>query len=466
MNRPKIHYSVKKNWLNDPNGLVYYNGEYHLFYQYNPNSDKWGPMHWGHAVSKDLIEWKDLPVALYPDKDGMCFSGCAVVDSENKSNFFDKKGLVAIYTTSDFTKNKDKGYQTQSIAYSEDGYKWTKYKGNPVIENPGIIDFRDPKVIRYENNNKWVLLLAVEDRIYFYDSFDLINWKFKSEFGKDKGIKGEEWECPELFKFKVDNKTKWVLKVSFQKDSIGGGSGEQYFVGDFDGVSFVATENSGEHEIVDYGRDFYASQSWENTEERKILLGWMNNSQYAQDIPSSGWRGMMSIPRKLGLKKIEEKYILIQNPVKELLDNCNIQKRKDNIQIKDKKILSTYDKAHLINFKFKKGMEFNITLRNNHNEKIKIIFRKKYIIINRENSGEVRFSDNFCNKYKIKPYNNLKIRDIKLLVDRYSLEIFINQGEIAITDLVFPKKIYNKMEIKNFSKKENLFLKELKIFEL
>lgn len=244
--RPQFHFTPPANWMNDPNGMVYHNGEYHLFYQHNPDSTVWGPMHWGHAVSKDMISWEHLPIALYPDSLGTIFSGSAVVDVNNTSGLGTKENpaMVAIYTyhNADAERAGRNDFQTQGIAFSLDnGRNWTKYKKNPVLPNPGIRDFRDPKVSWHEAGQKWIMTLAVADRISFYSSKNLKEWQHESDFGADIGAHGGVWECPDLFKMPVEgsNEEKWVLLVSINPGGPNGGSATQYFVGDFDGKKFV-----------------------------------------------------------------------------------------------------------------------------------------------------------------------------------------------------------------------------------
>ena len=238
--RPQIHFSPKEKWMNDPNGMVYHNGIYHLFYQYYPDSNVWGPMHWGHAVSTDMIRWKHQSIALYPDSLGYIFSGSAVVDVNNTSGFGvnGKPPFVAIFTHHD-PKGEASGrndYQNQSIAYSvDDGKTWIKYKNNPVVRNPGIKDFRDPKVMWFAKEKKWIMTLATLDRITFYSSNDLKNWSKESEFGKNAGAHGGVWECPDLFPLNYNGKKVWVLIVSINPGGPNGGSATQYFLGDFDG---------------------------------------------------------------------------------------------------------------------------------------------------------------------------------------------------------------------------------------
>ena len=242
--RPQFHFTPEKNWMNDPNGLVYYKGEYHLFYQYNPNGNSWGDMSWGHAVSKDLVHWEELPLALSHDDEEMVFSGSAVVDWNNTTGFGTKKNppMVAIYTSA----YKDGGKQAQSLAYSTDrGRTWTKYQGNPVIDI-GSNNFRDPKVQWYAPTKSWLMTvsLSAEHKVRFYSSKNLKDWKLQSEFGP-AGATGGVWECPDLFPLAVDgdkNNIKWVLVVNINPGGIAGGSAAQYFIGDFDGKKFTAED--------------------------------------------------------------------------------------------------------------------------------------------------------------------------------------------------------------------------------
>ena len=242
--RPQFHFSPQSGWMNDPNGMVYLDGEYHLFYQYFPDSTVWGPMHWGHAVSKDLMHWEHLPIGLYPDSLGWIFSGSAVYDEFNSSGF-GKDGnspLVAIYThhNAGIEQSGSNLFEYQSISYSLDkGRTWQSYKGNPVINNPGIRDFRDPKVIWHEHSGQWIMALSALDHLMFYGSKDLKNWELLSEFGKDIGSHDGVWECPDLFPLPDENgREHWVLIENMNPGNPNGGSGTQYFIGDFDGRTF------------------------------------------------------------------------------------------------------------------------------------------------------------------------------------------------------------------------------------
>ena len=259
--RPLLHFTPKANWMNDPNGMVYYKGTYHLFYQYYPDGNVWGPMHWGHATSTNLVKWKHQPVALYPDSLGMIFSGSAVVDKNNTSGFgtVAKPPLVAIFTQhNEAARLKGaKDFQNQSIAYSlDEGKTWIKYANNPVLRSPGLFDFRDPKVSWNTAANKWIMTLAVFDRVHFYSSPDLKNWTKESEFGENAEAHGGVWECPDLFPMKHEGKEIWVLLVSMNPGGPNSGSATQYFIGDFDGKTFHPY--STETKWIDYGPDNYA----------------------------------------------------------------------------------------------------------------------------------------------------------------------------------------------------------------
>ncbi len=265
--RPQIHFTPRANWMNDPNGMVFYDGEYHLFFQYFPNSTYWGPMHWGHAVSKDLIHWTRLPIALYPDSLGWIFSGSAVMDVNNASGLgsIDKPAMIALFTyhNSLLERNGSKSFQYQGIAYSLDkGRSWIKYKKNPVISNPGIRDFRDPKITWNSKTNKWNVVLGAGDRVRIYSSTNLLDWNYESEFGVRNGSHGGVWECPNLFPLKVElsKEVKWVLLVSINPGGPNGGSATQYFIGDFDGHQFKPIDTL--TRWIDYGKDNYAGVIW------------------------------------------------------------------------------------------------------------------------------------------------------------------------------------------------------------
>lgn len=306
--RPLLHFTPPKAWMNDPNGLVYFDGEYHLFYQYYPDGLEWGPMHWGHAVSVNLIDWQHLEIALFPDENGMCFSGSAIVDYNDTSGLFNgESGLLLFYTTHRVTgEGRDDYEQDQCIAFSRDrGRSWEKYAGNPIIPVPGFKDFRDPKVVWHQASQHWIMALACGQTIRFYRSENLLDWALCSEFGEHQGSHTEgPWECPDLFELPVEggSGSRWVLIVGVGAGEDSWGSFTQYFIGDFDGIHFHSENEPDKILLMDQSRDFYAAQSWSDApDNRRIAIAWINNWLYANNIPQNGWRGMMTVPREIRL---------------------------------------------------------------------------------------------------------------------------------------------------------------------
>lgn len=318
MARPAIHFTPGSGWLNDPNGLVYYAGEYHLFYQYVPNLGGAGAAKcWGHAVSGDLVTWEHLPVALVPDELGAIWSGSAVVDWHDSSGFFDGgSGLVAL-----FTHWRD-GVQAQSLAYSRDrGRTWTKYAGNPVIAAPELRVFRDPKVCWHAPTGQWVMVVTIGQSVRFYTSTDLREWRATGEFGAGHGSQAGVWECPDLFPLPIegaDGVERWVLLVSLNGPE---GSWMEYFVGDFDGATFTSADPAGTVLPFDWGRDYYAAISWSDVpleDGRRLTIGWMSNWRYAYAVPTTPWRGALTLPRALALRQTPDGPRIVQRPVAEL----------------------------------------------------------------------------------------------------------------------------------------------------
>jgi fructan beta-fructosidase len=343
--RPQFHFTPARNWINDPNGLVYVDGEYHLFYQYNPYGDQWGHMSWGHAVGTDLLHWQELPVAIPEDTKYMIFSGSVVVDRNNSSGFGVKgqAPLVAIYTGH---LQPDGGLQNQQLAYSNDrGRSWTKYAGNPVLDL-GLKNFRDPKVFWYEPGQKWVMAAVLSDRhqVTLYESRNLKQWTHLSDFGPAGAASGV-WECPDLFPLNVSGASagKWVLKVDVFEGHVAGGSGGQYFVGDFDGKTFRRDDRGNASDDsaaqwLDYGADFYAAASWSNlpaSDGRLLWIGWMNDHHYAQYTPTSPWRGSMTMVRELALRRAASGWIVAQSPAREVLTLRSHHQRRVNALLAD-----------------------------------------------------------------------------------------------------------------------------------
>ena len=463
LHRPQLHFTPKANWMNDPNGMYYYKGKYHLFYQYYPDSTVWGPMHWGHAESKDMLHWEHLPIGLYPDSIGSIFSGGAVVDNDNTSKLGTKENppIVATFTHHDFIgeKAKTNDFQKQSIAYSLDGgYKWTKYKGNPVIPNSEKIkDFRDPKVIWHKPSQKWVLVLAAYDRVKFYSSSNLIDWEFLSDFG----IEGDKrlWECPDLFPMKVEgtNDYKWVLIVSIQKNAPNDGTATSYFVGEFDGRVFKSeTVNQ---KWLDWGTDNYAFVTWNNIpkEDDRILgVGWMSNWQYAQVVPTEKWRSAMTLPRELSLVKSRSNYFLHSVPVRELQTLRGVSTSLGQIDITEEKILegsfsaSQTELEFTVDLKKTTSNSFGIKLQNDLGENVFIKFDKMdgKMVVDRTNSRKDKFSDAFFKNIHTAPIDFEKEKmNIHLILDAASIEIFINNGELSFTSIFFPSEKFNTISL-------------------
>ena len=452
--RPKFHFTPEKAWMNDPNGMVYYNNIYHLFYQYYPDSTVWGPMHWGHATSKDLVNWEHKQIALYPDSLGYIFSGSAIIDKNNTSGF-GKNAMVAIYTYHNpkIEKNGGVDYQTQGIAYSvNEGETWVKYEGNPVIKNPGIKDFRDPKVFWNEEKNKWQMVLVAKDHVQLYESDNLKNWSKISEFRFNDMLELGVWECPDLFKLPVTgtDEQKWVLIVSHGGDNApNGGSGTRYFVGDYDGTTF--TTNQKESLWIDYGTDNYAGVTYNNVDDRRIFIGWMSNWDYATTTPTKEWRSAMTLPRELTLDKKDEKYFLRSKIVSEFSnitekEDIEIQKNETGeIQITSLKLQQS-----VISFDAEVEDEIKLEFSNSLGDKYILAYNSKTGIFStdRTQSGLVDFNDKFIQKSKqtIQIGEQEKL-SFQLILDASSIEIFINDGEFVMTNQLFPKKDLTKFKI-------------------
>ena len=317
--RPLTHYTPGKNWMNDPNGLVYHDGEYHLFYQYNPQGSEWGNMSWGHAVSSDLVHWKELDVALRATDRYAVFSGSAVVDSRNTTGFGrnGKPAMVAVWTRHETVGGKQK--QSQSLAYSTDrGRTWSLYNGGAPVLDIGAKDFRDPKVFWHEDSKAWVMIVSAGDHVSLLRSTDLKAWSHASDFGQGIGSHAAVWECPDLFPLtdSSDGRTRWVMTLSVGANEETAGSTAQYFIGDFDGSVFFPEDR--DTRFTDVGQDFYAAQSFEHVEGRRVWMAWLGNWNYPYSLPTGDWRGEMSIPRELSLTTVGGRRTLIQRPVPEL----------------------------------------------------------------------------------------------------------------------------------------------------
>jgi sucrose-6-phosphate hydrolase SacC (GH32 family) len=314
--RPRVHFTPPAGWMNDPNGLVWADGVFHLCYQHHPDDLLWGPMHWGHATSTDLFSWEHRPIVLRPDHLGTAFSGSAVVDHDGVAGF-GTGALVAFYT-----HFGEETPQSQGVAASTDGGEtWTPYDANPVLSAPeGLLDFRDPKVFWHPDGH-WVMVLVGGDEAIFHRSEDLLHWTECGRFGRGYGAHGGVWETPDLFELEVEGtgESRWVLVVSVLGGGPAGGSGTQWFLGDFDGATFTPHDAPEVVRWVDHGADFYAPQSWSGVPDgRRIWLAWMSNWDYARTTPASTWRGAMTLPREVRLRRDDDGVVLVQAPVREL----------------------------------------------------------------------------------------------------------------------------------------------------
>ena len=447
--RPRFHFSPKENWKNDPNGMVYFNGKYHLFFQHNPDSNVWGPMHWAHAISTDLVHWEEQTIGLYPDSLGTIFSGSAVVDKENTAGF-GKNALVAIFThhNPEIARAKTGLHQYQSIAYSTDeGNTWTKYEGNPVLPNPGIRDFRDPKVMWHEESGKWVMTLATRQTITFYSSPNLKEWERLSEFGEGIGAHGGVWECPDLISFDHNGEKVWVLLVSINPGGPNGGSATQYFVGNFDGTMFTPYET--ETKWLDYGRDNYAGITWSNTGDRRIFIGWMNNWDYANVVPTGNWRGASTIARDLSISQLGGKWYVASTPVAELATITELFHELPQLKVEGdtslKSIIGDLPEIYRLDFTALADKDFFVTLKNNSNERLGFGYNAagRQFFVDRTQSGNTSFKDNFATVDSAPRIDTDGTIHVSLLVDVASLEVFADGGLTAMTETFFPTAIYN-----------------------
>ena len=488
--RPNFHFSPRNNWMNDPNGMFFYKGNYHLYFQHNPYSNVWGPMHWGHALSKDLINWEEQPIAIFPDDLGTIFSGSAVVDLKNTSGFgsIENPPIVAIYTNHNAQKEKEgsKLFQSQSIAYSlDEGQTWTKYNGNPVIENPGIRDFRDPKVIWFEKEQKWILILAASQQTKFYQSKDLKNWEYLSSFGEGIGNHDGVWECPDLIELYVEgtSKSKWVHLVSINPGGPNGGSATQYFVGEFDGERFIIDSDfelqmKKEHNFwTDFGKDNYAGVTYNNWRSKRLGVlyqGWMSNWQYAGVVPTLKWRSAMTLPRELSLYLSQDSIYRIRSKDITHFKESFIKKvEKENISLNKTTMLLNKDELDLTRAKIEleisnmEEVKYTFITSNNNGDFLTFGYdhKEKQFFIDRSNSGVVEFSENFALKPSIAPRfrkdDNLKIN---FILDKTSVELFYDEGETVMTEIFFPFEPFQTLSLETLAKKSSL--KNLKFHEI
>lgn len=470
------HFSPKEKWMNDPNGMVFFKGEYHLFYQHHPFGTTWGPMHWGHAVTKDLVTWEELPVALSPDEHGMIFSGSAVVDWNNTSGFFDDEpGLVAIFTHHLEVPNGNP-IQRQSLAYSKDnGRTWIKYEGNPVLEHESIVDFRDPKVFWHEQTKGWVMIVACGQTVCLYRSPNLKDWTLGSEFGAGIGSHDGVWECPDLFPLAVNGdakQEKWVMLVSIGADpAFKEGSRTQYFTGDFDGSTFVPDDASHTVRWIDHGRDNYAGVSWSDIpaeDGRRLFMGWMSNWMYANQTPTEGYRGAMTIARELTLEMRNGEVTLIQRPARELeqartpiLTLQDVSIREANAQLNALQLVH-----YEIEAKWVSEFSVQFALRSNASNQtvVGIDASQGEVYVDRSRSGIVGFHEHFVGRHAASVQAVDGVQHLRIYVDSSSVEVFAHDGQAVVTDLIYPDAEAKGISV--HADHEDLVFSSLHIYEL
>lgn len=443
--RPALHFTPTKGWMNDPNGMFFKDGIYHLYFQYYPDSTVWGPMHWGHATSTDLIHWKEQPIALFPDSIGLIFSGSAVVDKNNSSGLGSNGNapIIAIFTQHNMQGEKTGkiDFQTQGIAYSNDnGYSWKKYIGNPVIKNPGIADFRDPKVFWHEDTKKWIMVLAVKNKVSFYSSPNLKVWDKEADFGMDLGNHDGVWECPDLFPLQYNHKKYWVLTCSINPGGPNKGSATQYFIGDFDGHHFIS--NSNKIKWLDYGADNYASVTFSNTGDDKISIGWMSNWLYAQEVPTIQWRSAMTAARHLLLQEVNGELYLRSKPV--AYPDSNTLKTVHSNGV------TPIQAPFVLNMNDNRNHSFTIKLSNKIGEHLDFGYDSinNQYFIDRSNAGVSTFHSQFAAKHVAPKISDSKVQNVfRVIVDKTSIEIFADYGLTTMTDIFFPTIPYDSLTV-------------------
>ena len=431
--RPTYHHTPAYGWMNDPNGMFYKDGVWNLYFQHNPYGSQWENMTWGHSTSTDLLHWKYEGDAILPDVIGTIFSGSAVVDKNNTAGF-GEGAVVALYTSAGEN-------QTQSMAYSTDnGKTFTKYAGNPIITS-NVPDFRDPHMFWNEDIKKWNMILAAGQQMNIYTSDNLKDWKYESSFGTGYGNHDGVWECPDLMKLKVrgTDKEKWMLICNINPGGPFGGSATQYFVGDFDGHKFTCDSKPEVTKWMDYGKDHYATVTFDNAPEgRHVALAWMSNWQYAAQVPTMQYRSGNSIPRDLGLFEHKgETY-------------CSVVPSQEVTSARSKKATKTLSEACelVVNLKG----DATITLSNAKNEKVVMSYdaKNETFSMDRTQSGKIDFSDDFAVKTTAPTYGKLK--QLRIFIDKSSIEAIDAEGKMAMTNLVFPTKPYNKVTVKGKGK--------------
>lgn len=492
--RPVYHHTPLYGWMNDPNGMVYKDGEYHLYFQYNPYGSKWGNMHWGHSVSTDLIHWNHLKPAIARDTLGHIFSGSTVVDKNNTAGYGDN-ALIALYTSA-----SDEHGQIQCMAYStDDGRTYTKYEKNPVLlPFDGLKDFRDPKVFWYEPDKKWVMIVSADKEMRFYASQNLKDWEYMSAFGKGYGAQPNQFECPDFIQLPVDgdkNKMKWVMLVNINPGCMFGGSATEYFVGDFDGKEFTCDTKPETVKWLDYGKDHYAAVCISNTGERIISIPWMSNWQYANVTPIRQYRGANGLPRELSLYTKDGQIYVAADVVKEVEALRKDTRSFDPITVKDEykidEIVPQTDGAYELEMDITPNISgvagFDLMNAKGEVAKIYLDMKSGKLVMDRTASGLVAFGEksephaketddhrktmsvNYQNDFALGTWAPLSLCEgktyhLNVFVDKCSVEIFVDGGRIAMTNLVFPTEPYNMLRF--YTESGEAQVSNLKIYKL
>ena len=440
--RPAYHHTPVYGWMNDPNGLFYKDGEWHLYYQHNPYGSQWENMHWSHSVSRDLMTWEDRGMAIAPDGLGAIFSGCCVVDNDNTAGL-GKGAIIAFYTSAGEN-------QTQCMAYSTDnGQTFTKYPGNPVITS-NVPDFRDPHVFWHKETARWIMILAAGQEMNIYSSADLKSWKYESAFGHGYGNHDGVWECPDLMKLPVagTDKEKWMLVCNINPGGPSGGSATQYFTGEFDGHKFVCDTKPEVTKWMDYGKDHYAAVTFDNApDNRHVIIAWMSNWQYANQVPTKQYRSGNSIARDLHLYEHNGDTFVGVVPSKE------VDAKRGKAVVKKfsgkKKTFDAVDGAYemVLNLSARPKTPLTLTLQNAKGEKVSMTYNaaEDTFSMDRTQSGETSFSDAFA-AVTTAPVNG-EMRTLRLFFDKCSIEAFDGEGKMAMSNLVFPSEPYNTITV-------------------
>lgn len=468
--RPVYHHTPVYGWMNDPNGMFYKDGVYHLYFQYNPYGSMWGNMTWGHSTSTDLTHWTYEGTAIVPDAWGAIFSGSCVVDKDNTAGF-GKGAVVAFYTSAKSTPWGD--IQSQSMAYSLDnGKTFIKYEHNPILTSTER-DFRDPKVFWYAPGKHWVMMLAVGQEMQIYSSGNLKEWKKESSFGAMQGAHGGVWECPDLVEVAVEGskEKKWVLICNLNPGGPFGGSAAQYFVGSFDGKKFV-NESPTQTKWLDWGKDNYATVTWSNAPAgRCIALGWMSNWQYANNVPTTQYRSANTLARDLTLYRVGGELYLKSKPSPEIKKARAEEKKIPTFEVKGNyevaSLLADNKGAYEIEMTIEnKGTsKIDFSLMNEKGEKVAMYYDvvRKQFVMDRSASGVVGFSRDFP-AVTVAPVRNTDQIHLRLFIDRSSVEAFGEEGEYVMTNLVFPAEPYNRMVFS--SDKGSYIVKSMNVYRL